>query len=237
MDITISICDDNEEFVVDMMKLLNKYEWTDEKTIDTFTSGTKLVESVKYGKSYDIVFLDIELSEKYMGYDIGTMMKKHLPDVLLFYVSSYTKYSTALVNAEPFYFLQKPVFPYDLYRGIERAIERIRYIKNDFTYTYKIEGIKQKISLQNVLYFESIHRFINAYTHKNTIKFYQKLDVVQKEIEGTCNFFLRANKSCLVNANYITNVSRTKIHLDGIEISVTDTYKHDFFIKYAIFLT
>ena len=238
MTIKIAICDDELPFINNLKSLLASYDWQHiEISVASFSSGEELLKTVNSGTNYDIIFLDIELSEKFMGYDIGTKLKSYIPDTLLFYVSSYTKYTMNIITAEPFYFIHKPIFSAELYRALDRCVHRIRYLKKDYIYTYVSGNNKYNLHLYNIKYFMSERRIINAHSTNNTIQFYGKLDIVQKEIEDICNFFLRANKSCLVNANYITNATRTKVDLDDIEISVTDTYKHDFFIRYAKFLT
>lgn len=231
--ISIAVCDDEPPFLNMLLNHLDDYNWGyAEATIDTYSSGASIIREVESGKKYDIVFIDIELRDS-MGYDVGISLKALLPETLLIYVSSYSKYTVDLLKAEPFYYLKKPVFPVELYMALDRGVARLRYIKNDYVYTYRSKGVEHIVNLQEVLFFSSEHRIINIHKVDKISNYYGRLDKTQKEISEICNFFLRPNKSFLVNSHRIDDITRTRLVVAGDEISISDKYKHDFFLAYG----
>lgn len=237
ISISIAICDDQPEFIDNLNVLLDAFDWTAARRLctDCFTSSSELLSSVHTNaKKYDIVFLDIELKDA-LGFNVGTAIKSLLPDTLLIYVSSYTKYATDLLKAEPFYFLQKPVLAHELHTVLRRGIERIRLRKRDYVYTYTADGIECGINLLDVVYMKSEHRVIYLHTTLNEgiIRYYEKLDNVEREISKICNFYLRPNKSVLINAHFIDTINRKQIVIGNNEFPITDNYRSDFFFNFA----
>ena len=232
--VSIAICDDQEYFRDQICELLDCYDWgcTTRLSTDTYANGEDLIDEIQAGKHYDIVFLDV-LLKKSMGFDVGIMLKALLPDILLVYITSYTKYSVNILKAEPFYFIEKPVCSHMLYHVLERCIERIRFLRRDYIYSCAINGAEHKIDLLNVLYFESSLRVVKLHTYSDVMQFYGKLDKVEKDISIICNFFLRPNKSYLINSHYIDSICRKHVVIKGLEISITDNYRSKFFANYA----
>ena len=77
MDIKISVCDDNMAVTQLLQELLfTKIKWNNNNIIvDKFNNGRNLLEMIRNGKSYDIIFLDIDLKDDYLGADTGHFIK------------------------------------------------------------------------------------------------------------------------------------------------------------------
>lgn len=217
-----------------MYELLDCYDWGLVTRLSTgiYENGKDLIKDVQAGRNYDIAFLDVQL-KKTMGYDVGVMLKEFLPDILLVYVTSHTKYFLNILKAEPFYYIEKPIFSHMLYDVLDRCIERIRFLRRDYIYPCVINGHEHRIDLLDVPYIESELRVIKLHTFSDIIQFYGKLDRVQNDISSICNFFLRPNKSFLVNSHCIDSVCRKQVIVRGKEISITDTYRSEFFYNYS----
>ena len=76
--------------------------------MDKFNNGRNLLEMIRNGKSYDIIFLDIDLKDDYLGTDTGHFIKIISPNTLIIYMSAYDNYYSKIVHAEPFDFIPKP---------------------------------------------------------------------------------------------------------------------------------
>lgn len=235
MVINIAVCDDEEFYAKELCSIIKKYtKWDGHSyTLNIFSSGEQTSDAIRNGLKVDILFIDIKLDDSSLGTDIGAKLKISNPDMLVVYMSVYDSYYKELACAEPFDFIYKPRLYEKIPKVLDKAIMRLAYIKHEFVYQYKFNGMTYRIDLNNVLYFESRHRIINIYCADGTIKqFYDKLDNVEKEIDEIYPCFLRANKSYYVNFNYITKSSNTAVIVKDIEIRFGRQYKQTFNRKY-----
>lgn len=115
---------------------------------------------------------------------------------------------------------------------------KVNVDKCHIPYKYNYNGGEFRLFLDNILYFESEHRIINVYTKDGKmIRFYKKLDEVQKEIDSLCDFFIRVSKSVYVNYMF-SDIKGYKVTIiDGRVIKVTRSYREYFKKKMQILKT
>lgn len=235
MIINIAICDDEELCVKYLEDIIRKYgKWGNHTyKLHIYTSSKQLIDNIRNDIKLDIAFMDVKLDANSLGTDIGIQLKTYNPNLLLVYMSFYDLYYEELVKAEPFDFIHKPISENKLYKVLDKAVMRLSYIKHEFVYKYKSNGITHYVDLNKVLYFESQHRIINIYCTEGSVQqFYAKLDDVEKDIDEIYPCFLRANKSYFVNFNYITNSPKAIVSISGLEIKVSRKYKQTFDEKF-----
>lgn len=239
MNINIAVCDDDKVFCRLMKDKVQSDNWGNNTVITHgYTSGKLLIERIKNGTRYDVIFMDIEFKDDYLGMDTAMIIKMIIPSSLIIYMSSHDSYFKDMVRAEPFYFLKKPIDNTELQKAIELALNRLHYIYESYLYSYKASGVFNTVNLNDVKYFESSHRIIIIHLNNDsTFKFYKKLDDLQKEISEITPYFLRASKSFLINQKYITSFSSNTVYIinDDIEIHITDKYLNDFRLGYMKF--
>lgn len=227
LNLQIAICDDNKFECETLYNNLLKINALQTSNIDVFTDSNEFINKFKEYK-YDIVFMDVELENDKSGLQVALEAKLFNPSCLLIYISSHDKYYTQMVKADPFYFLHKPITEQQLFHAVNLALKRIYLTKNFFTYVYKFNGVDYKLNLHDVLYFESIHRVIRAHLKNNTyVEFYEKLDVLEKNIDIIYPYFLRASKSYLVNFHFC-NRQKDVVLINDISIKITVKYKKEF---------
>lgn len=227
MKIRIAICDDQEIFVDHLEEMLRQLDFGNNNiSIDKFTAARPLIDQVRSGNGYNIIFMDIDLKGDYLGTDTGSMIKALSPKTLMVYMSSYENYFEKLAHAEPFEFLRKPLNHDNVQDIIYRAVRRLNYIYAEYMYTYKSHGLSNVVNLKDVVYFESQHRVVNIVMNNNTVsRFYDKLDMVEQQIDRICDFFLRISKSYLINLMCIRSVRSTSITMSNdIELNIGRKY-------------
>lgn len=235
MVINIAICDDEEFYAKELCSRIKKYtKWDGHSyTLNIFSSGEQTSDAIRNGLKIDILFIDIKLDDSSLGTDIGAKLKISNPDMLVVYMSVYDSYYKELACAEPFDFIYKPDLHTKVPKVLDKAIMRIAYIKHEFVYQYKFNGILYRVNLNDVVYFESKHRVINIYCSDGTVRqFYEKLDNVEKDIDKIYPCFLRVNKSYFANFNYITRASGTTVMIGDMEMKLGRQYKESFSKKY-----
>lgn len=109
------------------------------------------------------------------------------------------------------------------------SIEKLLYNFGigEHLYQYTFQGNQYSLDLDEVIYFESDNRVINAFhTSADPARFYGKLDDVQDDIDDYV-FFLRVSKSRLVNYNHC-NINGYNVEIEGEVFTVTRKYRQEF---------
>lgn len=98
------------------------------------------------------------------------------------------------------------------------------YRIGEHPFKYKFSGKEYIADLDDIVYFESNHRLVRGYNEAGRfIKFYGKLDDVQKRVDDFV-FFLRVNKSCLVNYNHC-RINDYSVTVANRQLQVSRTYQ------------
>lgn len=153
-----------------------------------FFDGFTLVENIRQGTYYDLIYLDIEM-RKVNGISAAELIRSMEIPALIVYVSSYEKYLKELFNTEPFRFLSKPIDGNRFRSVFMDAYKRIRQKSEYFSFTYNKEFIK--VPLGRIYYFESCNRVIYIHAVRNVraentesdemeYRFYGKMNDVEK---------------------------------------------------------
>lgn len=225
----IAICDDDRKICDDLKKVLkqiakfNDYEFD----ISIFQSGENFYNFfVEKNYEFDMVFLDIELSEKNNGVYIGNAIKnKFFKESKLVYLSSHTEYALELFKTHPFDFITKPLD----FKVIENVVISIIKLinKQNKPFAYKIGNIKYEIDLYKILYFCSRGRKMEIITLKNNNEnniFYGNLSEIGKQLEKSDFFFI--HRSFLINYHNVLKFEYKKLTLiNGKELDITQTYR------------
>lgn len=98
----ICVCDD-DKYTAEKIRNLIK-EQIPEYQVEVYSCG----EEILSGDSFDIAFLDIQMSGA-SGIDTAAELKKRFPDIIIIFISSYSDYVTDAFSLEAFQYLVKPV--------------------------------------------------------------------------------------------------------------------------------
>lgn len=232
----IAICENNKIMLDMVHEKVLQYPFQEDVKVHKYCDGRSLKNYVidHIDDPYDIILMDLCLTdgddgEEYPdGIEVVKMVKSITPASLAIYMSSYSGFYTNLAQAEPFAFLHKPIQTDELFRvfnDCQKRLDRLKY--KYFTYVFGKKEVK--IDLNGVVYFFSRHRTIH-YRLKNGTEeyFYGKLDDLESELEKMGAFFIRVNKSYIVNKIYVRQALLDYLIIDGQTINVTDKYKEDY---------
>ena len=224
MQINIGICDDETVICKQLEQLIK--EILSEKNVESkilmFSTGKELCESLEDTK-YDLMFLDIELPDM-DGIAIGSYIRENLKDeqMQIAYISMKGEYALRLFDFRPINFLVKPLDKEKIKKVIDKYLVLMENGMQSFT--YKKNRSYCKISLEEVLYFESNGRkvYIHTLEGKQDDEFYGSLDDVYAKVKK--NQFLFINKSFIVNFQYISKFKYQSVELvSGAELSISQS--------------
>lgn len=215
--VRIAICDDDvalcgsiEELIVNAVYIHNG-----DIDLDVFYDGESLVEHMKKGNRYEIIFLDIQLV-KMNGVSVGHNIREVLDDnnVQIVYISVSYEYVLELFEVRPMNFLIKPVSDEKMYRILEQAFDLIE--KKNILYEYKVKKQSNFIAINNIQYFEIDNRKITIHAKDKDIVYYGSMSEVIKKLDR--RRFIRISRSELVNFDEIEMYTPDEITLYGGEV-------------------
>lgn len=209
----IAIVDDEKLVCSEIMGMLKKYEIEKSITfkIYSYLSGENLICEIEDGTSFDIIFLDIEL-ESINGVQVGEYIRSICNDqrCQIIYVSSKTKYALQLFKIRPFDFIIKPV----TYEKVKNCLEEyVRIYSVDEYFECITKKQKKSISINDIIYFESIKRKFIVHGLNFDCEFYGKMQELldDRRLRG----FLLIHQSFLININHIITYEYNSVEMTG----------------------
>lgn len=221
MIIANSICDSLEDLGYDVLEPEISY--------------TEAITSIIENKP-DLVFLDIQLSGKRTGIDIARYINEHIKIPFIFLSSNSDKSTVQEAKAtNPATFLVKPFTQDELYVAVEVSLSNFQANRSD---TQPPSGsqtealfIKQdklfvKIKLDEILFIQSEHVYINIFT--STSEYLHRISLSDILLRLNRNF-ARVHRSYLVNLTAIDSVDNDFIYIDKHTIPLGKSYKEEVF--------
>lgn len=220
--IKIAICDDdilttaNVETLIQniSVKKIIKIE------IDVFYDGRTLVDYIKKGNKYDLIYLDIEMKDL-DGVETGRKIRLIDKGVLIIYVTNHEGFAKDVFEVSAFRFITKPIdntiferYFMDAQRNIMGSSRFFRYQYNKTTY---------RVSIDEIVYFQSDRRITYIITRYGSEKCYGKLNDIEKKLVGAGVYFYRTHQSFLVNPRYVFRYTYDTMELtDGTILAISE---------------
>ena len=214
----IIACDDDRN----MLQLIQ--QWTDEilkEQPHQFISYERGIDLLKEMEKYEgdepqLVFMDINLKND-NGIGIAKELNKEYRNIAVIFISGYTEYFEDSFEADPIYFLIKPVKKDALEKAVDKALKRLSETKKKYLL---VKGKEiRRIFYDDIYYAESEARKIKLYCENEIIEYYEKMDRLEQQLDTD---FVRCHKSFLVNMKYIRCIDGKEITLlNGEKIPVS----------------
>lgn len=217
----VAVCDDEILEVSYIEKLLERIgiETNTKLEVDAFYDGSTLVDYIKNGKRYDIIYLDIKMA-KMNGVEAAKCIRQLDENVLLIYVSGYESYAKELFEVSAFRFITKPINQV-VFKNYFIAAKCILE-KNPKYFVYQYNKMNYRILMDKILYFQSERRVTYIITKDGTEKCYCKLNDIEKKLMNSDTIFYRTHQSFLVNSKYVKAYNFNEIELlDGTVLTIS----------------
>lgn len=202
----VAIVDDESAHIQKIRRILYDLE------TDNYTDPQKFLETIKAGKRYDVLFLDI-LMPGMDGMSLARELRELDEDMLLIFITSQIEFMQIGYEVRAFRYLLKEQIEAGLpkiWQEIEAELQR----KQDAYFTCEFDRQTFRCPLKDVLYLESSLRKILLHTEKEIIAFYGKLDDLEEVYPG----MIRIHKSYLVNRRHIRSISAGLVVLSNGEM-------------------
>lgn len=210
----IAICDDEETFCAHMESMILEYGAKNslELDVEVFYSGAELCEFMQSEHEFDLIFLDIEMTQ-INGVEVGKIIRNQIRNqtVQIVYISAKTSYCMDLFEIRPMHFLEKPLSAEKIIKQVCLANELCS--KAEYVFRYKQGHNSYSESVKNIIYFESQNRVLKMFTTSGDISFYGTLAEIEQQLSKS-NFLL-IHKSFLVNYAHIVEFGAKEIKMSN----------------------
>lgn len=222
-----AIIDDNRE---DRLRLINEInEYTKYHHIQISYDEYDDPLSYDFHKSYDCIFLDIDMPEK-NGTTLGREIHKKSNTRIIF-VSSFDEYLYASLDAGAFHFIHKS----DLRNETSHVLNILFKQFNDSSILLDTKRGKQNIMLKDIMYFVTEDKLTYVYTHNDKYEIWESLSSLYDKYKYFN--FEKVNQSTLINLHYVqTYDDKTVILTDSSQFSLSHRLKKNFIGRYEDYL-
>lgn len=207
----IAICDDQQEYrklIIQYVQFYFQEHLLDLETYE-FDSGEELLSS---DKTFDIVFLDIEMNEL-NGIQTTKKLNIRNKNTIIFIVTAYQKYLDDAMDLNVFRYIDKPIQAKRLYNGLDKAIDLIN--NNEIAFKTRNDGIVT-IHKNDIIYVEVKRKIVYVNTTEKQYIAREKMDFFKENL--TASYFAIPHVSYVVNFNFVKKFQRDKVQLKNDQI-------------------
>ena len=236
--VKIALCDDNPQILNYYQSIITECAEKNGIVVkfERFESGEQMLFLLSdRPNDVDIIYLDI-LMGKMDGIETARRLRAIGCVAQIIFLTTSDEYVFEAFDAEPYYYIVKDEMPTVKFKDIFlRAAESVKLRENDFI-TVSYGGVKVRLNLDEILYFEVQNRIVTVHTSRESIDYYAKLEDIEKMLAD--KDFVRTHRSYLVNSYYIQKLTRTSLQLtNGQELPISEKYSQSVkqeFSKYLL---
>ena len=220
----ILICDDDAVFLELLKKSVIKAAGDRIREIRTFVEKEQIeFYAAEHPNEAYIVFLDVEMGEN-NGVDSAKRILNIQPNSQIIFVSAHDKYYLDVYEVDHIFFLKKPLEAEQLRKALKRAADKLEGVKGDGFVVVNKKGA-QKLSFNEILFFEKEKRKIHVHTTKDVITFYGKFDDIEPQLDDR---FIRCHNSYIVNISKVKKMGNRKFYFDTEKVApISKSYYSD----------
>ena len=228
----IAICDDNS---ADAEKIrFSLMDITQDLEMKCFSTGTELIESVKSGNNYSVLFQDVYL-ENESGIEVAKSVKELSPDTQVIFVTSSLDHAIDAFKVQATDYLVKPCSEADIVKAFARVS-----VKMNTKYSVPVVINTGKeihvFHTEKVIKIESDrHYTVICCSNNRTERLLINFSYVA-ELFG--NKFIEIRRGLLVNPRFIEKISGVNVILaDGSSYILPKAKKDAVTAKYIEYIT
>ncbi len=205
----IAICDDSSSDRDLLLKYCEASDIVDNIEFNLFSSGKELLNSSISGKVYDIVFLDVDMSEL-DGIATGKLLRKLDKNIIIIFVTSYPEFALDAFECEAFHYLVKPLEQAKLTDVLKRAVKRLGMLHK--YHIVKVKHQTQRLAISDIYYIECCRKHIIYHMKNGSIETVEKLSEVYKAVSKFG--FFQVHQGYIVNFDKVKSFDKYNVILD-----------------------
>ncbi len=209
MPLTIAICDDNEDQIKELLRLLG--EWSADKpfalNIDEYISAESFLFSYP-DKPCDLILLDIEM-KRLNGMELAKKLRSDGNMLPIVFITGYSEYMNDGYEVEALHYLLKPVDKVKLFAVLDRYIKR-HTSENEILLS--CDGGNLHISPEMIVYCEAVGKKTHVHLQDKTLVCTMGISNMKNILPEE---FIFCHRSYIVNLRYVRSIGKAEIALDS----------------------
>lgn len=214
--IKAAFCDDDRSVLDELQSLLGRYcsKRGQEVAYASFCSSLELLAEIEKGVHYDILFLDIILSNE-NGITIAKEIRQYDSVVKIIFLTSSSEFAVQSYSVGAYYYQMKPIWEEIFFRLMDSAISACRQ-EQQYSLILRCKSGITRIDLDRLEYCEVIGRTLLFHMANGKIlEGTGSLDELCGQLTRYDNF-LRPHRSFLINMEYIQRISYKTITMRSL---------------------
>lgn len=200
---TILLCDDNTLHLNQLKELIEELTIDENYAIESYTSGSAILKRITESqwKEEFLIFMDIRLQGQKNGIYIAQDIHRNYGNVPIIFITGYLEYAADVGEADPIYFVSKPIRKDNLRKALHKAKEKMACSKISF----HLRGKEILLPKKEILYIERNLRTSKVYALNQTLEISEKLNQIFLRLSE--KNFIRCHVSYLVNLEFVSAVT------------------------------
>ena len=223
----IAVCDDNSIYLKAMGEVFRRA--APAHTLDTFSEGSKLLDAISGGRSYDLLFLDIIMPE-ITGMELARKIAVIAPDIPVVFLTDSDAYAVEAFSVRALHYILKPMTEQSLKECLNRLEERRSARRR--VYIVSSSGDQHMFFADELQYAECDAHYYDLHLKNGMVI---RVRMTQKEIRDTLgDSFLMVSRGLVVNVEFIRQLGpKSCILKDGREILLSRSNTEEIHSAYA----
>ncbi len=220
----VAIVDDEERILNQLEGYIESYGQEKGETMQVFTFSTAKDMLDFYDRSYDIIFLDIEMADM-DGLEAARRVRLLDKDVVLIFVTNMAQYAINGYEVNALDFILKPVTYENFVFRMEKAL---RYAAKNSApmLTLKAQEGTVRVVVDEIYYVEVMLHYLIYHTAIGTFKVRGTFKEVTAQLG---RFSFAKSKNCyLVNLRYVEAISGSVLQVKGEKLQISRNCKNEF---------
>lgn len=208
----IAICDDEQDFVHHLNKMLDQYaaETGEEIKVTAYYDGMELIE--KYDTTIDLIFLDIQM-RLVNGLRAAERIRRMDEKVGIIFLTTLTQYGLEGYKYQAINYIIKPMKYVRLKAEMDQWLKKHRKDDSPAMVIANDTG-RYKVFLKSLRYVETFNRNLLLHTEQENIICYKSMKEMERELQD--KGFVRCHTSFIVNLYYVKNVKVKSLEVELI---------------------
>lgn len=213
----IVICDDSESDAINAQEIIKQtaFELHVKVEFDYYANAKDVERKLLIKKELtDILILDIDMPEV-SGLELAESLRDENKELIIIFLSNHEEFVFKAIEFQPFRYIRKMYLNTEMPLAIRSAV-RVIEANRDKQVILNTDDGEMKVMISEIMYFETEKRKIAIYLQNSKKLITNKTILEVQEIINKENFIM-VHRSCVVNANYIKNISNGVVTLDNDE--------------------
>lgn len=207
MKYKIAICDDEAEQRKYLLDIVTK--WARENCylveIKQYTKAESFLFDYEEEKDFDILLLDIEMSEV-TGVELAKVVRKDNLAVQIIFVTGFYEYFSDGFDVSALHYLIKPVDDRKLSPVLDKAVQNLEYRQRSVLIITSDADVK--VLLADILYVEAENVYVVVHTKQGIYRTRMSLAKFAEQLDET---FFKVHRSFVVGLKYVKKITKTEI--------------------------